>query len=304
MSSGVYPPQAVADGNLRGILAMTVCQVFFLANDTFTKLAVAHIPATEIMALRGVVASLIVLGLAWRLGVLPRWGTLRNPIVFARAAVEALVATIFLTALAFVTLGDITVVLQATPLILVALSAVFLKEHVGWRRWLAVVAGFAGVLLIVRPASAAFNAYTLLALVAAFLIAFRDLLTKRIAGTIPSIVVTLATTLTVCVVGFAGAAFQDWKPIDATLAFYLTASAAFVASGNYLVIRALREAEVSVVSPYRYSAVLWAMLLGFLVWGDVPDWLAVMGAGLVVGAGLYSFHREAVLARARRRKSS
>lgn len=297
-------PSYRTDATLRGIAAMTASQAVFVGNDTFTKLASEAIPATEIMALRGVFASLIVLAIAWRLGALRGREAIGNRLVLSRAGLEAVLAYVFLTALPHIALGDITVILQSTPLILVAMGALALGERVGWRRWSAVIAGFLGVLLIVRPTGAAFNVHTLLALAAALLVAFRDVLTRRIAGAIPSILVTLVTTLTVALAGFAGAAFEAWSFPSARIVTYLAASALFVAAGNYLVIAALREADVSAVSPYRYSAVLWAMAMGFLVWGDVPDGLAFAGAGLVIGAGLYTFHREAVLGRARSRKGA
>ena len=283
--------------NLRGIGYMMLAQALFIGNDTLAKLASEHIPSTQIMALRGVFAILAILAIGWRMGALRHMRGMFEKRVIVRSILEAVVAIMFLTALAHIALGDITVINQMTPLFLVALSAVVLKEIVGWRRWTAVAVGFIGVVMIVRPSGEGINIFALLAIIVAALVAMRDLITRQISPAIPSAIVALAATLSVCALGFAGAAVQEWKPVDPQVGAYIVGSAVFVAGGNFFVVHALREAEVSVVAPYRYSAVLWALLIAFFVWGDVPDALAIAGMALVVGAGLYTAHREALRAR-------
>ena len=282
--------------NLAGIVAMLVCQALFVANDALVKLATTSLPATEIMALRGVVATAIVAAATHRTGALFRHHLYRNPRVIVRSVLEALVAITYLVALAHIPLPTIITILQATPLILVAASGALLGERVGWRRWTAVSVGFIGVLVVVRPGAGSFD-YIWLALLTVVFMAVRDIITRRIHADIPSSIVTLMTTAFVGLAGFLGAAVEPWKFVDATNALYLVAAAVLVAAANHMLIRALRLGEISVVSPYRYSAIVWATALGVAIWGDVPDAWAFAGTLLIVAAGIYTFHREA---RARR----
>jgi drug/metabolite transporter (DMT)-like permease len=291
-------PPDLHTNNVAGIVSMLVCQALFVANDALVKLATTSLPATEIMALRGLVASAIVAAATHRTGALFRHHLYGSRRVLLRSVLEALVALTYLVALAHIPLPTIITILQATPLILVAASGVLLGEHVGWRRWTAVSVGFIGVVAVVRPGTGSFD-YVWLALLTVIFMAARDLITRRIHAGIPSSIVTLMTTGFVGLAGFIGAAFQDWKPLDATNAFYLVAAAVLVAAANHMLIRALRLGEISVVSPYRYSAIVWATALGVAIWGDVPDAWAFAGTALIVAAGIYTFHRETRVRRAR-----
>jgi len=221
-----------------------------------------------------------------------------RPLVAVRAAVEALTAFAFITALAHMRLGNITAILQATPIIITLLTVMLGIEQVGWRRWLAVVAGFVGVLIVVRPSASGFDVWSLLALLAAVLVAVRDLITRRIAAAIPSSVVALVTTAAVAVVGLVIGLIEgigtNWRvPTDWELV-YLALAAGLVSAGNYGIVVAFRRSDVSVVSPFRYSVIVWAIALGYLVWGDIPDLPAMTGTLLIVAGGLYTIHRERV----------
>ncbi len=277
------------------ILAMLVSQALFTSSDVFAKLAAqAGLPATQIMALRGLVAVALVAFLAWRMGALNRFPAALQPLVMLRAGMESAIAILFLIALPNMTLADITVILQAAPLILTGLSAWLLSESVGWRRWTATAVGFAGVVIVARPGGDGLNLFALMALACAFLIAGRDIVTRRLDPAIPTLAITLTTTSAVCATGFLGAPAQAWVPMTPWAWACLAGSAVFVSAGNYFVVQAFRSGEVSVVAPFRYAVVVWAMLAGFLVWREVPDAVAFLGAGLIVGSGLYTFHRQRV----------
>jgi drug/metabolite transporter (DMT)-like permease len=250
--------------------------------------------ASHILDLGGVLGFLFMGGVA--VGTIDRrlWHQIAQPRVVVRAALEAVVAVLFLISLPHLPLADITVIQQVTPIVLTVLSAMILKESVGWRRWLAVVMGFVGVVLVIQPTAAGINIYALSALACAALVAVRDIVTRGLDPAIPTALVTFTTTLSVCIAGFVGAPLEAWQaPTPYGLAL-LAASAGLVSLANIFVIRAFRGTEVSVVAPFRYAGVVWAIILGFLIWGHVPNALAFVGTVILVASGLYIMHREAL----------
>jgi S-adenosylmethionine uptake transporter len=288
-----------ASDNISGILLMMAARVMFAISDSFTKLTgEGTLPPTQVLTLRNAVALPIVLLMAWRLGGLGHFGTaLKNPPLIWRSLVEGAGLLTFIVALPHVPLGESTVLLLTMPIILVALSALIFKEDVGWRRWTAILVGFAGVFMVAGPIGGTFNIYLLLTLVTAVTWAVRDLITSRIVGRIPSVTVTLFATLAGLAVGAPGAAVEEWQPIGATDALYLLAAGSFVAAANLLYISALRTGALSVVAPFRYTGAIWGILLGFLIWGDIPDLWGFVGTFFIIGSGLYTFFRELELAR-------
>ncbi len=285
--------------NTRGILAVLAAMALFVSSDSIVKLAGDLMPATEIMALRGVMAVILMGSVAAATIDVARWHLVLQPRVMLRAAIEAAVAALFLVSLPHLPLADITAIQQVTPLVLTVLSALVLKENVGWRRWLAVATGFTGVVLVIQPTGQGINIYALSALACAALVAVRDLVTRGLEPGIPTALVSFTTTLSVCLLGFAGKPLEAWTaPTTYTLTL-LAGSAILVSTANIFVIRAFRGVEVSVVAPFRYAGVVWAILLGFLIWGHIPNALAIAGTVILVSSGLYIMHREAI----RRRQS-
>lgn len=293
---------ATATDNSRGILAMLVGMALFVLNDALMKLAAASFPASQMMAVRGVFAAGLGVCLVLAMGEGRNLKRLSHPFVLGRALIESAVAFLFITALATAPLANLTAILNATPILVTAMLVVFGLERVGWRRWAAILVGFVGVLLIVRPGPSGFEASALLALGAATLMAVRDLVTRLIHADTPSSVVALGTTLTVGLMGFVlGAATgQAWQPVLQPSTLFLVAAGVLVTLANIALVIAFRRADISVVSPFRYSSVLLALLIGFAVFGDFPDAIALVGFALVVGAGLYTWHRERMRRRAAR----
>jgi S-adenosylmethionine uptake transporter len=272
---------------------MLVCQALFVANDALTKLLTEGLPVTEIVAIRGAVATVLVAAVTHHTGALLWRHMFASWRVTVRAALEVLVVFTFVFALTHMPLPTIIVIIQSTPIILVAAGALT-GEHVDWRRWMAVAVGFAGVLLVVQPGNSPYD-YAWLALLTVVFMTARDLITRHIHTGIPSGVVTLVTTAVVGLISFAGVFIETWKPVSLTQAAYLVGAACLVATANYTLIRALRLGEISVISPFRYSSIVWAMALGVAIWGDVPNEFALAGTALIVAAGLYAFQREARL---------
>lgn len=284
--------QSKEAANTRGIIAVLIAMALFVTSDSVVKLAGAMMPTTEIMGVRGVMAVLLMGGVAIATVDRARWHMIVQPRVLTRATLEAVVAVLFLVALPHLPLSDITAIQQVTPLVLTILSAIVLRETVGWRRWAAVAVGFIGVVMVIQPTGEGINIWALSALACAALVAARDLVTRGLDPAIPTQLVTFTTTATVCVAGFIGAPLEPWTMPTPMGFAYLAASAVLVSGANIFVIRAFRGAEVSVVAPFRYAGVVWAVILGYLIWGHVPNALAIAGTVVLVASGLYIMHRE------------
>jgi drug/metabolite transporter (DMT)-like permease len=231
--------------------------------------------------------------LAWHQGALRPLRTLFLKPVALRVAGEVLGTVTFLAAIVNLPLANTTAIFQALPLAVTLGAAVMFGEPVGWRRWLAIAAGFIGVLIIVRPGVEGFNQFLLVALISVFFCAVRDLATRRIPAQVPSLFITLVTTVTVTIAGAAIIVpLGGWTPPSSRALGLLALAAVLLLIGYQCVIMALRSGDISAVAPFRYSALLWAMLLGYLVFGEVPDAMMVTGAVIIVLSGLYAFYRE------------
>jgi drug/metabolite transporter (DMT)-like permease len=283
--------------NGRGIAAICVGMCIFVGNDTLVKLAAEEgLPTVQIIVMRGVVAcSLFFLGIiALSLHTGAR-ATLTHPLVILRSSIDALVTLAFITALPLMPIADLTAISMVSPILITILSALLLRESVGWRRWLAVAAGFAGMLRVVRPSAGGFQLAGLLGLASACGVAFREIVTRRLPPTLPSVFVALATTLTTTVIAVVLTPFWPaWQMPSPRAIGYLLGAAVLLVAGTTLVILAFRDVDVSAVSPFRFTSVAWAMLAGLLVFGNVPAPLALAGVVLIVASGTYTAHRERV----------
>jgi len=179
--------------------------------------------------------------------------------------------------------------------ILTVLAVLFLKEDVRWRRWTAVGLGFVGVLMVIQPRPGDINGWTWVALTGTFLGAFRDIIARHLPPAVPTLVVSFTTAITVALVGCAWALVKGWQPIDVPALGYIVASSLLLATGYQFLVIALRSGgEISVMGSFRYSSILWALAIGYVVWGEVPNTLAIAGIAVIVGSGLYILHRERV----------
>ncbi|MGR3735989.1 DMT family transporter [Pseudophaeobacter sp.] len=279
--------------NQTGALLMMGAMAAFTFNDTLVKAVGDALPLSQILVLRGLVASLLIFGLArfqgsLRLSLSRRdWG-----LVALRCLAEAGATFCFLTALMRMPIANITAVLQMLPLTITLGAALLFQEPVGWRRMLAILAGFCGMLLIVRPGPEGFDVASLYALGAVAFVTLRDLSTRRMSAQVPSMLVTLTASLTVLAFGGVLSLGQDWQPVAVDQWVMLTAAACFIFGGYLCSVMTMRVGDVATVSPFRYSGLLWALILGWLVFGDWPDALTLLGGSLVVGAGLFTLYRE------------
>jgi drug/metabolite transporter (DMT)-like permease len=198
----------------------------------------------------------------------------------------------FITALFNMPIANATAILQVSPLAVTLGAALFLGEAVGWRRYSAIVVGFLGVMLIVRPGSEGFTIYSVYALIAVVFLVMRDLVTRRLPPEAPSLFVTVISSIAVMSMAGVVTAAGSWQPVTPAQFGVLTLAAIFVLTGYFFGIMTMRVGEIGFVSPFRYTILIWAMILGFVVFGDVPDALTLTGSAVVVLTGLYAFHRE------------
>lgn len=282
--------------NVKGALLMMGSMAAFTVNDTLVKAAGQEVPLFQLVALRGLLATILVFALARHLGALHlRFGRHDRWLVAFRCVAELSATFFFLTALMHMPLANVTAVLQALPLTVTLGAALFFSEQIGWRRIMAIALGFAGMLLIVRPGPEGFSIYAMYALIAVICVTARDLITRRMSPEVPSMVVTLATSLTITTGAAIASVFQGWVPMTAGSGMLIASAAVFVLLGYLFSVMVMRVGEVSFVAPFRYSSLIWALGLGWAVFGDWPDRITMLGAALVVSAGLFTLFRERAL---------
>ena len=282
--------------NLRGSLFMAISMAGFTANDALIKALMGSINIGQVMLVRGLFATLLVAVLAWSQGALRMPRQALHPMVGLRALGELGGTIAFLGALSQMPLANVTAVMQELPLAVAMGAALFMGETVGWRRWLAIVAGFIGVMIVVRPGVEGFNAFALLALLAVAFCAVRDLATRRVPDEIPTLLISTVTAIMVTVVGaILIPFFGEWSPMTAMDISFMAGAAILLLVGYQFIIMSMRIGEISFVAPFRYTALLWAIVLGYLMFGDVPDLLMMIGSTIVVASGLYTLYRERVV---------
>ncbi len=279
--------------NIRGALFMMASMAGFVLNDTMIKLVSDDLELFQAVFLRGIFATILLGVLAWHKKVIsyrPDPGELK--IIAWRTFSEISATFCFLTALFNMPLANATAILQSLPLSVTLAASAFLGYRVGWRRYFAILLGLAGVMIIVRPGTEGFNVYSLWALAAVAFVTLRDLLSHKLNSSTPSVYVALFTSVSVMVLAGLASSTQEWRDVSPQIGLYLASAAGFVLIGYVAGITAMRHVEISFVSPFRYTALIWALLLGFFVFGEVPDTTTVTGGLIVIGTGIYTFYRE------------
>jgi drug/metabolite transporter (DMT)-like permease len=282
---------------------MALAMAGFTINDAFIKSLDDALPVMQTMSVRGAfLLALMALWLKWPRGAKAPSLSLQDlthvathSLVLMRAACELLATVFFLLALTRLPFAVIVAVLQAMPLLVTAGAALFLGESVGWRRWMAIAVGLIGVLIILRPgAEQGFPGAALIFMLACVLLsAARDLCTRRLPKSIPSIGVTLISASVITCGGVVGMLFSDtWVPLSLHHLIVLASASVFLFVGMQGIVLAMRTGQVASIVPFRYTSLLWAVSLGWLVFDEVPDRWTLTGAAIVVGMGIYTFARE------------
>ena len=274
---------------------MVLSMGLFALEDTFLKLLGLRLPSGQVLMMAGTLGLVLFWALMAARGLRLWTRDLLHPLVLARNLGEGLAAMAFLTAITTGDLSSASAILQALPLTITLGAALFLGEPVGWRRWLSVAAGFAGVLIIVRPGAESFQMASLLAVLAVAALTLRDLVTRRIPARISSDALTASAFGAVAPAGLALYLLQGQGAlVPAPLEFGYMAGAALVGLTAYLaMVVSMRLAPIAAVAPFRYSRLVFAIMIGIGIFGERPDALTWIGAAIIVISGSYAMWREA-----------
>lgn len=287
---------------LKGAVLATIGAALLTANDAVSKYLVESYPLGQVICLRQAATLLVIVPYVM---LVTGWSALHVvswPGQMTRGFLFIVGSVLMVQSLSLLPLATVITLVFASPTFVAAFSAPLLGERVSLNRWFAILLGFAGVVIVVRPGATAFQWALLLPVACAFSNAFRDIVTRRLARTETSIAILFWSTVIVMMAGLTSAPI-GWQPLTGAAAAWFVAAGVFNAGAHFLLIEALRLAEASVIAPVRYTALIWATLIGFVVWGDVPDAWVVIGAAVIIASGLYMVRAETVTVKRRDRDS-
>ncbi len=290
---------APVSDNLRGAFFMMASMAAFTFNDACMKALSDEIPLAQAVFMRGVATAVLMVLLARRFGRL-RFDIARRDwaLIALRTLAEIAAAYFFITALFNMPIANATAILQALPLTVTLAGAVFLGEAIGWRRLVAILIGFAGVLLIVQPGAEGFSIYSVYAVLAVLTVTVRDLAARRLSVHVPSMTVALLASLGVTLSFGVVSVLDEWAMPSRLAWAQLAGASVFIIGGYLFSVMTMRLGDIAAVTPFRYTSLLWALLLGLVVFGEWPDALTMTGAAIVVATGIWTLMRERRLARA------
>jgi S-adenosylmethionine uptake transporter len=284
----------------RGGVLMSLSMFCFVLNDTVTKLLSSSVGIGEFVFLRGLFATAMIFALVALTGHFRRLHLALDRAVVARALLDLMATGLFIAALFHMPLPNVTAVMQAVPITATLMTMMLFKERVEAWRLGAIAVGLLGVLLIVKPGTSGFNPAVVLAAAAMVAVAIRDLVTRNIGPQIPSAVVTLTTAVLVTLGGAVWSAVEGFEPMAPQTAMTLAPAALFLIAGQWLTVQAVRVAGIAATMPFRYTNIVWALILGWAVFGFIPDFLALLGIVLIAGSGLYTILEPTLKQRQRR----
>ena len=279
--------------NLRGALYMNLSMFAFTVNDGFMKAVTNDLPLFQTITLRGVIAVVLLTILAAATGGLAipraprdRW------LILIRSLADVVATILFLSALMNMPLANLSAVMQATPLAVTLAAALVYKDKIGWRRMTAIVVGFIGVMIIIRPGTDGFDVWSVIGLGSVLAVVVRDLSVRGLGSAVPSIIVALGAAVSVTIMGAVGTVGQGWQTPTLLQIAMICGAGAMLPVGYICSVTAMRVGDVGFVAPFRYTSLLWAIVLGWLMFSHLPDVYALIGAGIVVATGIYTLLRE------------
>ncbi len=282
--------------NVKGSVLMLCAMALFAIEDMFIKLTAASLPIGQIVFVLGASGGAIFWAIAVIKGISILTKDALHPIVLLRNLGEMLGTLGFIIALAKLPLALVLAVMQAMPLVVTMGAAVFLGESVGWRRWSAILIGFGGVLLVIRPGMAGFDPHALWLILGVLGLGGRDLVSRALPHRMSNTQVSAWGLMSVTLLGAAMMLQGGMLPIAGDNVFWLAGGVLFGTAGYLAITAAARMGDVSVVAPFRYVRLVFALAIGWLVFAEMPDIYTVIGAIIIVGSGLYTFVRARVRA--------
>lgn len=284
--------------NIRAIGLMVLSMLGFAIEDMFIKVAAEQISVGQILLILGAVGGTFYALMALARGEKLTVEIATDKLMLARSLSDVMGAFGFVMALALIPLSNASAILQATPLVITMAAALLLGEHVGWRRWTAVLAGFVGVLLIIKPGSSGFDANSIFAIIGVLGLAGRDLITRYIPQNIPTSWISAQAFWGGSLLGLAMLIGpHEWYALS-LFHFSILMIASAIGIGAYLAITvAARIGEPAAIAPFRYSRLIFALIIGYWVFGERPDIWMLAGSAIVIATGIYAIYREHIVSR-------
>ncbi|SEL38251.1 DMT family transporter [Pacificibacter marinus] len=285
--------------NTRGAILMMLAMAAFSINDAILKALVSHINLYQVIFLRGCLTLILIFTVLTRItGPVSFKMPPKDAILIGIRSLSEVGASIgIVTALSLMPFANVNAVLQSAPLLITLCAALAFKQPIGWRRLAAISIGFCGVLLIARPGPEGFSDGILWGFLGVICVTIRDLSVRAMSRAVPKTTVTFgATFMTTVVMGILMLG-SEWQPLLVSDIIWLVINACVITAAFALAVIVMQTGEISFVAPYRYTALVWAILIGFFVFGEWPDLWTFVGAGIIVATGIYTLVRESRLRR-------
>jgi len=285
---------------VRAILLMILAMALLALSDLFIKLSSQVLTPGHVMFFLSLGGTLVFILIARMQGATLLSRDALHPWVLARSGLEIIGGIGLVMSIGRIPLSLFAAIMQMAPLVVTLGAAVFLKEPVGPRRWIAILAGIVGMLLVIRPGAAGFEPAALFAVMGVCGLGLRDLITRLSPPHIPSIsLATWGFSATIPMGLILMLVMQQPVTVTTTTIWHMGVGIVVTAAGYYAVTQAMRMAPAAIVSPFRYTRLIFSMSVGILIFGERPDGLTLLGAGIILSAGLYALYRERKLALAR-----
>ena len=259
----------------------------FVLNDAFVRLAGDSLPLAQILFIRGLITTVVLLAFAIYGGIFSVKVSKKDKLrIFFRSIAEALTAYFLLTAVMNMPFANVTAILQILPMTITLAAAFIFKEKVGIIRISLILIGFLGVILIINPSADGFNLYALYALISVFLITIRDLITRKLSSKVPPLLPTVSASIGVLLFSVILLINIPLQPLNMQNSSFILLAAFFIVFGYYTAVLVMRSGEISFISPFRYTAILFALIFGFIFFDEKPDKIAFLGIIIVMLAGI------------------
>ena len=277
-----------------GVFYMILCMLFFSINDALIKyILVIYKDITilgEIIFIRGVIST-VILGLYLYFKKKLTLQIITSKPLHTRGAVESIAAVFFFLGLMYLPFGELYSLLNLAPILITAAGAFILREKVGWRRWTAVILGFIGVMIVIKPHDLQFGYAFVYPLISAIFIAQRDTITRKYLEKFDSLQVVFITSLSVTVF-FSFSILINFQPINFKIFIYILLSAIFVTIGYYFSVLTIKVANISSTSPFRYTIIIFGIFLGYFIFNETPSINMIFGSILIISSGIFIIFRQ------------
>ena len=277
--------------SLRGILCMLGGALSLTINDAMAKYLTQSYPVGQVMALRGLSIILFLITFLFFMNNLQALKIFSWKGHLLRAGAMTGSTFFFITGLSLLPITDAIAIAFVAPILTTILGVIILREAVSWKRWAAIFVGFLGVIIILQPTSDAFKIAAIAPMGAAAFGAARDVITRAMSGSENSLSILFTSMLMITIAGFLTYPL-GWSAVKPSHIWIFITSSLLVGLAQYLMIEAFRLGEVALISPFKYSSLLWATLIGLVIWNDLPSKHVVLGAFILILSGIYLLRNE------------